>query len=186
VIADSRQRIYRAGIKDQPNPHLALLAQADLPGPLVAPVAANSDAAYVVLRSADGDAVHPLVMPDFATHAPVLLKGRVVQGPWTIDNQVFLATDVEGLVAFGSDHTVKWSAPLPSVPLAGTPRIEGDWIYVATRNGVVARFALADGKAGGSAPLNAPLFIAPATYGSRLLVGGSDGAFYALPGLTAP
>ncbi|MFO0870729.1 MAG: PQQ-binding-like beta-propeller repeat protein [Pirellulales bacterium] len=186
VIADNRQRIYRAGIKDTPNPHLEKLAEAELPGTPVAPVAANSDAAYVVLRTAEGDAVHPLVMPDLAAHAPIPLKGRVIQGPWSIENQILLVTDTEGLVAFGSDHTVKWAAPLPAVPLAGAPRIEGDWILAATRSGVVLRLALADGTAGGSRPLQAPLFSPPASYGSRLLVGGSDGAFYALPGLMAP
>jgi outer membrane protein assembly factor BamB len=184
VIADNRQRIYRAGLKDTPNSHLALLAEADLPGPLVAPIAANTDAAYVVLRTAEGDAVHPMLMPDFAAHPPVALAGRVMQGPWSIENQVMLVTDTDGLLLFGSDHTIKWKAALPGGPLAGAPRIDGDWVVVATRQGAVLRFALADGKPAGQTTVHAPLFSPPATYGPRLLVGGSDGAFYALPAFT--
>ena len=181
VIADNRQRIYRAGLKDTPNSHLALLAEADLPGPLVAPIAANTDAAYVVLRTAEGDVVHPMLMPDFAAHPPVALAGRVMQGPWSIENQVMLVTDTDGLLLFGSDHTIQWKAALPGGPLAGAPRIDGDWVVVATRQGAVLRFALADGKPAGQTTVHAPLFSPPATYGPRLLVGGSDGAFYALP-----
>ncbi|MFM7071567.1 MAG: PQQ-binding-like beta-propeller repeat protein [Planctomycetota bacterium] len=181
VIADNRQRIYRAGLKDTPNSHLALLAEAELPGPLVAPIAANSDAAYVVLRTAEGDVVHPMLMPDFAAHPPVSLSGRVMQGPWSIENQVLLVTDTDGLLLFGSDHSIKWKAALPGGPLAGAPRIDGDWVWLATRQGAVLRFALADGKPAGQTTVNAPLYSSPSTYGTRLLIGGSDGAFYALP-----
>lgn len=186
VIADNRQKLYQVGLKDQPNVHLGGLGEADLPDSLVAPLAATIQSAFAVTRGAEGDVVHSFGLPGLTKGQELPLKGRVTQGPWSIENLVFLATDQEGLVCISSDQQIRWSSPLTAAPLAGPPVVDGESLLLTSRSGIVWRVGMADGMKGSSMNVGAPLTGSPTVLGTRLLIGGSDGALYALPALPTP
>jgi len=94
LLAEDRTGLYRIGIKDQPKPHLAALAQVDLAEPLASPIAVLGNTAYAV------DAAQSLC----AFELPKLTPGRLrplgaecVWGPQRLGDHVLLATEDDRL-----------------------------------------------------------------------------------------
>ncbi|HND52453.1 MAG TPA: PQQ-binding-like beta-propeller repeat protein, partial [Pirellulaceae bacterium] len=183
VIADSRLKLYRVGIKDQPNAHLAGMSEVELPGALLTPPAVTSDTVYGVTRAADSDVVQAFPLPSLTPPKEIPLTGRLVQGPWQVGSVVLLVSDTEGLVCLGSGQELRWKSALDTGPLAGPPRLDGESLLVASLRGDVLRIGLADGKKQAETRLPGALLGSPTVYGGRLLVGGADGTLYVLPPL---
>ncbi|MFM8250017.1 MAG: PQQ-binding-like beta-propeller repeat protein [Planctomycetota bacterium] len=181
VLVDSRQKIYRIGIKDQPSPNLGSFNEADVPAQLITPPAVSVDTVFALSRNPDGDKIHLLPLPGMTEGKEAALGGRLLQGPWQVGSQVIMVSDTEGLLCFGSDPVPRWKMPLPGGPLAAPPRLDGDSLLLASLKGEVWRAALEDGKPGPKLDLKAPLLGAPIPYGDRVLISGADGMLFAIP-----
>jgi hypothetical protein len=181
LLVDSRQKIYRIGIKDQPSPNLGSFNEADVPAQLITPPAVSVDTVFALSRNPDGDKIHLLPLPGLTEGKEAALGGRLLQGPWQVGSQVMMVSDTEGLLCFGSDPAPRWKMPLPGGALAAPPRLDGDSLLLASVKGEVWRASLEDGKSGPKLDLKAPLLGAPIPYGDRVLISGADGMLFAIP-----
>ena len=69
-----------------------------------------------------------------------------------------------------------WQSVLSYGPLAGTPYLSGDEIFLSARSGMVWRISAADGKELGKVDAGCPLGTGPLVVGSRVIVGGHEGS----------
>lgn len=175
LLSEGRTGLYRIGIKDQPKPHLAALAQVDLAEPLVSPIAVLGKVVYAV------DAAESLCafeLPKLTSSPPKPLGARCVWGPERLGNHVLLATDDDQLYCLDADQETVWQIPLPYGPLAGPP-IEVDGHYLlAAESGVIWRVETATGNEVAKIETGYPLGTGPVKLGDGLLVGGHDGSLY--------
>jgi len=118
LLADGQMSLYRIGIKDQPKPHLAALAQVDLAEQLVSPLAVLGRMAYAVDRA---DSLVAFELPDLTPAKPRPLGAKPVWGPGRVGDHVLLATDDDQLYCLDAKGEIVWQVPLDYGPLAGTP-----------------------------------------------------------------
>lgn len=177
VIADDRRKLFRVGLEEQPEPHLAELAQVQLEVDIVSPFAAVGDAVYGVIRGPNSDTLLAFNATDLSAGKEWPLEGRVVWGPETIGDLVLVTTDRQSLVAFEAGQKQRWTSPLPYGPLVGRPLLEGDSLLLASLSGTVWRIAVADGAESARFDVGEPLGAGPVSFagGSRLLVSAADG-----------
>lgn len=180
VVADSRKRLYRVGIKDQPQPNLAELAQVETAAEIVSPLAAAGDTLYGVTRPGPADALVTFHLPDLKAGQETPLSGRVVWGPEQVGELVFFTTDQEGLFCLEAGEKTRWKSPLPYGPLAGKPLADGPDFILASQRGVVWRVAGDSGKEVARVDLGEPLGAGPVAFRGRLLLTGSDGVLHVI------
>ena len=175
LISESRGGLFRIGIKDQPEQHLATLAQASLTEPIVSPLAVLQEVVYAV------DESQSLV----AFELPELTAGRInplgagnAWGPRRVGNHVLLSTDDEQLYCLNATQQIVWQIPLPYGPLAGTPlELDGDYVFAST-SGVIWRMEPDTGKELAKIETGLPLGTGPVRMGDQLLIGGYDGSLH--------
>ena len=68
--------------------------------------------------------------------------------------------------------------------LLSSPVVNGDSVYVGSRDGVMASYGLKDGKKAWEFKIAEPILASPTLAGDRLLFGGTDGVFYCLSSKT--
>jgi len=181
VLSDGRTKLYRMGFNDKPLPHLGLLAEVDLPRPIVSPLALAGNTVYAVDLA---NALVAFALPDLARTDVRSLSGRCVWGPRRVGDRVMLATDDNQLLCLDAAGKVAWQQPLPYGPLAGMPLEIGDGYVLASTSGVVWIVNKADGEAlrRNDAPRKVdvarPLGSGAVSLGNKLLVGGRDGCLY--------
>jgi len=178
LISQGEAGLYRVGIEDQPKPHLAMLARAELRARLVSPIAVVEGVAYAV------DAADSLVafeLPDLTAREPRSLGARNAWGPGRVGDHVLLATDDDRLYCLDAGGEVVWEVPLPYGPLAGRPLGTESGDVLAARSGVLWRLDPATGKELATVEAGNPLGTGPVPLGDGLLVGGHDGCLYKVP-----
>jgi outer membrane protein assembly factor BamB len=188
VIADDRRKLFRVGLKDQPEPHLAELAQVQLEVDIVSPLAAAGDTVYGVVRGPNSDTVLSFGATDLAAGKEWPIEGRVVWGPETLDDLVLVATDRQTLLAFEAGQKQRWTSPLSYGPLVGRPlRVTGNLI-LASLSGTVWMISAQDGKELAKVDVGEPLGGGPVAFanGSRLLLSAADGTLLVIGALPAP
>lgn len=184
VIADNRRKLFRVGIKDQPEPHLAELAQVRLEVDLASALASVGDTVYGAVRGATNDTILSFNAADLAAGAAWPLEGRVVWGPQSVGGLVLVATDRQKLLAFETGQKQRWTSPLSYGPLVGRPLSADDNLILASLSGTVWRISAQDGTQSGQVDAGEHLAAGPVAFGgSRLLVGAADGAVLVLPTL---
>ncbi len=178
LLAEGSAGLYRIGIKDQPQPHLALLAQADLAEPLASPLAVLNNKAYAV------DAADSLVsfeLPKLTPATPEPLAARSAWGPGRVGDYVLLATDDDQLRCLNAEGKIVWQLGLDYGPLAGAPSETGGGFVLASASGVLWRVDPATGNELGKVEIGHPLGTGAVPLGDGLLVGGHDGSLYQVP-----
>jgi len=190
VIADGDTKLYLVGIVDKPKPNLAAFASAEVPEPIVSPVAVIGKVAYAVDEAGTlaaftlPDALPkapPKPLPELARADVARLSGRCVWGPRTIGSRVLLATDDGQLLLLDAEGKVLGRLPLPYGPLAGTPlEIDGSYV-LASASGVVWRVRPPSGDAPakelGKIETGRPLGSGPVLRREgHLLLAGRDGS----------
>ena len=177
VIADNRRKLFRVGRKDQPEPHLAELAQVQLEVDIVSSLAAAGDTVYGVIRGPNNDTVLSFAAHDLAAGKEWPLEGRVVWGPEQVAGLVLVTTDRRMLVAFEPGQKKRWDSPLAHGPLVGRPLVVDDNLILASLSGTVWRISAADGTEVAKVDVGEPLGAGPVAFagGSRLLVSAADG-----------
>jgi len=175
LLAEAHTGLYRIGIKDQPKPHLAMLARADLAEPLVSPVAVLGSVAYAVDAA---DSLCAFELPKLTPGRPRPLGAKCLWGPGRVGDHVLLATDDDKLYCLDANQEIVWQVPLAYGPLAGTP-LETDGHYLlAAASGVIWRADPATGKELAKIDTGYPLATGPVRLGDGVLVGGHDGTLY--------
>ncbi len=188
VIADNRRKLFRVGVKDQPEPHLAELAQVQLEVDIVSPLAAVGDTVYAVVRGTNSDTILSIGATDLAAGKEWPVEGRVVWGPETLNDLVLVATDRQTLLAFEAGQKQRWTSPLSYGPLVGRPLPVSGNLLLASLSGTVWMISGQDGKELTKAEVGEPLGAGPVAFanGSRLLVSAADGTLLVIRALAAP
>lgn len=185
VIADNRRKLYRVGISDQDQPHLAGLSQAGLEAEIDSPLASAGDTVYGVVRGAGGDTVVSFAAKDLSVGREWPLKGRVAWGPEQVGEFVMMASDQDGLMCFETGQKQRWTTELKYGMLAGRPFEQGGDFILTSVDGVVWLISGTDGTEIQKRELGEPLSGGAVPFNSRLLISGSDGTLHvisALPG----
>ena len=175
LLADGQMVLYRIGIKDQPKPHLAALAQVDLAEQLVSPMAVLGRVAYAVDRA---DSLVAFELPDLTPATPRPLAAKSVWGPGRVGDHVLLATDDDQLYCLDAKGDIVWRVALNYGPLAGAPAEIDDHYVLAATSGVIWRVEPQTGKDLGKIETGYPLATGPVRLGDGLIVGGHDGTLY--------
>jgi len=185
VIADDRRKLFRVGVKDQPEPHLAELAQVQLEVDIVSALAAAGDTVYGVIRGPNSDTVLSFAAADLGAGKEWPLEGRVVWGPEAVDGLVLVTTDRQTLVAFEAGQKQRWTSPLSYGPLVGRPLSFNGNLILASLSGTVWMISAQDGAESGKIEIGESLGAGPVAFagGSRLLVSAADGTLLVIGAL---
>jgi hypothetical protein len=187
VIADNNRNLYRVGVKEQPQPHLAQQAANKLDVELTVGLAGLGDTVYGVTRTRDkGDALVAISAKDLAIAKQIELGGRVTWGPTRVSDVVMVVTDAKQLRVFDAAQQERWGRPavMHGNP-AGQPLVSADHYTFAGVGGVVWRIATATGDEAGRLDVGEPLGAGPVAYQERLLLCGNDGTLHVIPSPTA-
>lgn len=182
VIADERRNVYRIGMKDQPQPHLAEFASNRLDVDLVNGLAAINETIYGVARTDKGDQVVAISGTDLKIAQQFELNGgRVTWGPERVGDFVMVGIDAKELRLFDANQKERWEKPavMHGNP-AGPPLVIGENYYFAAVQGAVWGLASATGHEIGSTDLGEPLGAGPIEYQKRLLLCGNDGTLHVI------
>jgi hypothetical protein len=183
VIADDRRSVYRVGIKDQPQPFLAEMAQARLEEEIVAPCASLGQTVYTVTRAEDQDRISAIEVGELKIANQWELQGaRVTWGPRRVGDVVLLVVDGTSLWCFDGGEKPRWDTPptIPATPVGDPLAIDGDFVFAAA-DGTVWRIAGASGQSVATVPLGEPLDAGPFSFGDLLLLVGTGGALHVIP-----
>jgi outer membrane protein assembly factor BamB len=179
VITDDRKNLVRVGIGDKPRRHLKALVSVQLEFDIVSPLAATSDAVFGASRQGNSDTVVAFSIADLKIAKEFPLQGRVTWGPERVGNEVYLATDVDGLLCFEAGPNLRWTSALSHGALAGPPVVNGGQLLLASKEGIVWTLDAATGQETGT-PIDVgePLGAEPVIFPNGLLLPGSDGAVH--------
>lgn len=178
LISDGQAKLYRIGTVAKPEPHLAALAEANLEGPITAPLAVVGKTAFAV------DGKGQLVA--FAVGEPgtnLLSAGKswplspaVAWGPCSAGSQVLVATTDGRLACVSESQELVWQVELKHGPLAGKPLAGDNTVLLTTKSGQVCRLNLASGEETGAVDVGEPIAAGPVALGKRLLLAAKGGA----------
>jgi hypothetical protein len=176
LITDGRRALYRVGLKDQPQPHLALSTEVPTELPITSPLAIAGGLVYGVKRGEAADslvAIDPAALPEM-NELP--LQGRVESGPHVLGGLVLLAAEPEGLVCIEAGPKIRWQQPLAHGPLAGPPLAVGEGeLLLIHQSGIVRRLSAESGEELASLDAGQPLGPAARVLGAQLFLTTSDG-----------
>jgi hypothetical protein len=174
LLTDGVAGLYRVKIQDQPKPHLAAVASAQLQEPIISPLALLGNAIHAVDKS---QSLISFGLPDLEPGKPRPLGAKLVWGPRTVGDRVLLTTDDQLLYSIDAGGKVR-TGNLPHGPLAGMPIAVDDHLLFASTRGVIWKIDPATAEELGSVDVKLPLQTGPVLFGDRLLVGGRDGSLY--------
>ncbi|MEI8376045.1 MAG: PQQ-binding-like beta-propeller repeat protein [Planctomycetota bacterium] len=183
---DSRLMVINIGTDtkkdstDVPKKALSEVASATTKNGLVSPIVVLGNSVYVV------DSTNKLLsfeLPNLTPGKSQVLGARCVWGPQRVGKLVLVATEKGSLpteqgrlFAIDERQQVVWESVLGYGPLAGSPYLSGDEIFLSARSGMVWRISAADGKEIGKIDAGCPLGTGPLVVGSRVIIGGHEGS----------
>ncbi len=183
VIADDRQKVYRVGVKDQPEPHLEVMAETELQANIESDLAVAGETVYGVVRGASADTLVSFAAGDLAAGKEWPLDGRVVWGPMAVSGVVLLATDGNQLLCYTTGEQQKWTSELKYGPLAGRPLDQEGDLVLTSGDGALWKISAEDGKETALTELGEPLGWSAVPFAGRLLLSASDGTLLVVPEL---
>jgi outer membrane protein assembly factor BamB len=173
VITDGHEIIYSVAVADQPEPHLAQLAETSVGSfPIVSPIVVIKDFAFA---ATDGGHLVRFQLPSLTPAGETNLSGDAVGGPYPIGDLLLVATANQQLVAVNADGTIAWTAPLSGGDLAGPPLKTEQGMLLAYRKGIVELRGAGDGKPIRTLDLQHPLATGPIRYLNRIVLVAHDG-----------
>jgi outer membrane protein assembly factor BamB len=180
VITDGTKRIFRVGIKEQPQPHLDQVAAGALPAELLGSIAVAGDTVYGAMRRDSNDIVQAFALNDLSVGMEIPLSGRLQAGPWTVGGTALLVSSKEGLICLDAGQQKRWQSPMPYGELAGPPQIDGETVVLTSRSGTIWRVGLRDGAEAGKLEMGDPLLSSAVVTSAGILVTTSDGTLMAV------
>jgi outer membrane protein assembly factor BamB/TolA-binding protein len=109
------------------------------------------------------------------------LTGRVVWGPYTVDQRLVLLNDRGTLVCFSENLELAWKSTGQIQQLAGLPVLhEGDFIFVSL-SGSIWRVNGKNGEMVGTDSIQKPVVGRPVVFADRLWLSGADGTIHVVP-----
>lgn len=184
VLCDGDSRLMVINISTDTEKALGEVASATTKNGLVSPIAVLGNSVYVV------DSTNKLLsfeLPNLSQGKSQVLGSRCVWGPQRVGKLVLVATEKGSLptepgrlYAINEQQQVVWQSILGHGPLAGTPHLSGDEIFLSARTGMVWRISAADGKELGKVDAGCLLGTGPLVVGSRVIVGGHEGSLLEL------
>jgi outer membrane protein assembly factor BamB len=171
LLCDGDRRLCLVRFETQPEARLIEAATATTSKPVVSPVAALGNTAFVV----EGASLVPLALPGLTEGKPQPLEGPCTWGPVRAGQHVLLATEKGYLHCYGTDGQEVWQQPLGCNAFVGTPLAADGFIYLAASGGSVWRIDAESGKVAGRIDVGCPLGTGPVILGDRLFIGSQDG-----------
>ncbi|OYV81203.1 MAG: hypothetical protein B7Z73_18350, partial [Planctomycetia bacterium 21-64-5] len=163
LLSDGQSKLYRLTTVAKPEPHLAAVAEAKLPGPITAPLAVAGKTAFAVNGSGE--------LVSFAVGEPgtnTLTGGKswplspgAAWGPYAAGSQVLVATTDGRLLCVNDQQEQLWQVELKHGPLSGTPLMSADAVLLTTKSGRLCRLALASGEELGVVDVGEPIAAGP-------------------------
>ncbi|MBI2823160.1 MAG: PQQ-binding-like beta-propeller repeat protein [Planctomycetia bacterium] len=175
LVSDGATKLYRLAVVDDPRPHLAAAATAELANPLTTPIVVAGEHAWAVDAANELAAFH---LPDMAPAKSIPLGSRVAWGPEVVGGRVLAATMSGQVFCVESAERVVWQVALPEGNLTGTPYASEGAIVAATSAGTIYRLASDSGRVLAQFDLGQPIAFGPARWHDRLLLAGRDGTLH--------
>lgn len=172
VVTDGRTTVYRVGIEEQPQPHLAALSQTEVTTPLASPMIVAGNTAFAVDSSG---VLMAFTLPDLTASPNAHPGGQVTWGPATLGDRVLVGDSNNQLTCLDGQQQRVWQTPLAHGKPVGQPLVSGDSVIMASAAGVVWKLDAATGQEQGHVETGRPLSAGPALWGDRLLLPGQDG-----------
>ncbi|HET6883886.1 MAG TPA: PQQ-binding-like beta-propeller repeat protein [Pirellulales bacterium] len=180
LLADGESKIYRLAVSDKPEAHLAAIAEAELTGPIIAPLAVAGNTLYAVNGRNElvafglGEANTRSLSPGKSW----TLAAPVAWGPYSAGSHVLVSTLAGQLLCLNDKQELVWQADVQHGPLSGTPLLAADSVLIPTKTGRLCKLALASGEEQGVVDLGEPLAAGPFALGERLLLAAKGGALF--------
>ena len=170
VIGDSTQRLYRIST----NGPLRSLGDRVLERALRGHLVALGDTVIGYSRGPTGDFIDVFRGGDLQSIASPQLDGRVVWGPFVLENRAYLQSDADGLVAIDAEGKIVWKCPLPRMNLVGAPTKVGDDLLLGGAIGELIRVSNA-GVMVAKSVIGEPISGTPLVIGENVVVPGDEG-----------
>lgn len=177
LLADGDTKLYRLAVVEKPETHLAALAEANLAGPITAPLALSGQTVYAVsganelVSFALGEASNPTLTPGQSWP----LSAPAAWGPYAAGAHVLVSTLAGQLLSLNDKQELVWQIDLKHGPLSGTPLVVGDSVLLTTKSGRLCKLALASGEEQGLVDIGEPLAAGPIALGERLVLAAKSG-----------
>jgi hypothetical protein len=181
AVADQTGRLYLVAVSEQPQPHLAALAQNQLQSAVVAPLASLGATIYVAQRGESADLITAVSAEKLSLQPSWPLTGRVAWGPQRIADTVLVATDDHQLVCLDGGDQPRWQVPLEFGPLAGRPLAVGQELVCCSSDGTIWRLDPATGKVLAHLATGEALGSGPVAFAKGLLTSAADGTVLVVP-----
>ena len=173
VLSDGKQKIYLLAQATSPQPHLQATATADIStSPLNTRLAVIGDLALA--GTSDGS-LALFALPTLASKPSTDIQGEVTWGPFTVGENIVLATATGELICLDSKAKIAWRQPLAHGPPTGLPVAQDDGLVLLWRQGGLSRLQFSDGLEAAYVPLPQPVVAGPVPFGKRLVVSSYDG-----------
>jgi hypothetical protein len=178
MLADGRGSLLVLAINDRPQPHLAMVQQAQSDLPLIAPPVVLGPAVLGVVRGDQHDVLRRINRDDLQLQGQSDLPGRVIWGPHVVDSVALLMTDQQHLVAVNATEQVFDVDQLQS-PAIGLPVSYQEGVVLATLDGKLWHIQLSSGEVRSMVDLGEALGTGPVQFaGNRFIVCGGDGTLH--------
>lgn len=177
LLTDGVSKVYLLEQQSGGSSELVAATQADLAvAPLRSGFVPVGNVAIAVAETGE-IAVHQL--PTLDVGETLSAGGTPVWGPYAAGELVVLSTGSQ-LIAIGGDGQIAWQVPLEVAKLAGPPVVAGETLVVASEDGNVVQFALADGSETGRIHAGEPIVAGPVLFNGRLVVSARDASLIVL------
>jgi tetratricopeptide (TPR) repeat protein len=172
VLTDG-QKVYLIALRDQPQPHLAAVAETSIAGqPIESAFTVVGETAMAIAGSSH---LVRLRLPSLETASEANLTAPVVWGPHRAGSMVVLATANGRLIGLTADGDMAWQEAIEHGNLVGVPLLIEDSLLLAYREGVIERRALSNGQPLAAKDLEHPLAAGPISFLNRLVLTTTDG-----------
>ena len=140
----------------------------------------NGQTIFSVLEGVANDSLASLsISPKLSLNQKMELPGKVVAGPWLIEQGILLKMDNDQLLLLlAADLSTVWELSIPNEQFAGPPKNFQSQLLVSFRNGRLVVIDPATGKAVNELDLRQPIAEAPVEVGQKLFFSGLDGTLH--------
>jgi len=173
VISDGREKVYLLSRATNPQPHLTAETKVDIStSPFNTRLAVVGD---IALSGTEAGSLAVFRLPTLAAAPLTELQAQITWGPFTVNDQVVLATATEELVCLDNQAQIVWRKALAHGPPTGRPlELEGDLVLLWQQGGL-SRVNFTNGQEDAFVELPQPVVAGPVVFGKRLLVSSYDG-----------
>ncbi len=142
-------------------------------------LASDGRSIFAIVSEQDHDRLIAISAGDqLAIEQVVDLPGRVVGGPWILEQGILLKMDNDQLVMWGTDLSMNWSITVANDLFAGAPENIGSQILLAFRSGKLMLVEPSSGEIVSEFELGQPIIHQPLRDGQLMYFCGLDGTVH--------